>query len=792
MRLSEAWLREYADPPVDGASLVQQLTMAGLEVASVEPAGPPCSGVVVGEVREVANHPQADRLKLCQVSIGTDAPLQIVCGAPNVAVGMRVPVALEGASLPGGLAISRSEIRGVVSRGMLCSAKELGLEDSEPGLLRLPEEASLGSDVRSVLALDDRILEVDLTPNRADCLSVQGIAREVAALNRIDLHPPAAALPGPAIQDRWPITVTAPKACPRYLGRIIKGIRRDVRTPLWMRERLRRCGIRSLDPVVDVTNYVLLELGQPLHAFDLAKLVGGIEVRFARDGEGLTLLNDASVALDESTLVIADSRQVLALAGVMGGRDSAVSADTRDLFLECAFFSPAVILGRARRYGLATESSHRFERGVDPELQHRALDRATELVLALVGGQAGPVLDVSHGPDIPAASPIVLRSERVGKLLGVSIAADSVADILTRLSMQVAPHPDGWEVVPPSFRFDIGLEVDLIEEIGRVYGYNNLPRQRPWMSTAMHSVSEQRLDPERVKDMLVDRGYQEAITYSFVEPGLQSRIEPRVGALALKNPISSDLAVMRTTLWCGLLEAALKNQFRQQPRVRLFEMGAKFCLSGSELHQPRCVAGLASGSAVPEQWGTTALPVDFFDIKADVEAILELSGRAETAHFRKGTHPALHPGQCAEIVLDGECLGWLGMLHPSLEQSLGFEQRVFLFELVVDRLRERRVPTFRTVSKYPQVRRDLAVVVDESVTAEEVIGCVRAVGSRLVRRVVLFDVYQGPGIEDHEKSVALGLILQDDDETLTDARVDRLMSDVIERLADELNARLRA
>jgi len=792
MRLSEAWLREYADPPVDSASLVQQLTMAGLEVDSVEPAGPPFSNVVIGEVREVANHPQADRLKVCLVSTGSDAHLQIVCGAPNVTVGMRVPVALEGATLPGGIQIRRSELRGVVSCGMLCSAKELGLEDSEPGLLRLSDEAPLGSDVRSALALDDWVLEVDLTPNRADCLSVQGIAREVAALNRMDFHAPPASAPSAVIQDQWPIAIAAPEACPRYLGRIVTGIRRDVRTPLWMRERLRRCGIRSLYPVVDVTNYVLLELGQPLHAFDLGKLAGGIEVRFARDGEGATLLNDESVALDQSTLVIADNQRVLALAGIMGGRDSAVSKDTQDLFLECAFFAPAAIMGRARRYGLATESSHRFERGVDPELQYRALDRATQLILELVGGQAGPVVDVSHASALPEVSPIVLRSERVEKILGISIAPESVTDILTRLSMQVAPRPEGWEVVPPSFRFDIALEVDLIEEIGRIYGYNNLPRQRPWMSTAMHPVSEQHLETDRVKDMLVDRGYQEVITYSFVEPGLQSRIEPGVEALALKNPISSDLAEMRTTLWCGLLDAALKNQFRQQPRVRLFEMGTKFYLSASELHQPRCVAGLALGFALAEQWGAAASLVDFFDVKADVEAILELSGRAETALIRCAAHPALHPGQCADIVLDGQRLGWLGMLHPSLEKSLGFEQNVFLFELLVDPLLQRRVPTFRSLSKYPQVRRDLAVVVDESVTGEQIIACAKAVGSRLVRRVVLFDVYQGRGIENQQKSVALGLILQDDDETLTDARVDRLMNEVIERLGDQLNARLRA
>ena len=792
MRLSEAWLREFVDPPVNTAALVSQLTMAGIEVDTVEPAAEAFTGVVVAEVVEVAPHPQADRLRVCQVDDGSGRPLQVVCGAPNVAVGLRVPLAVEGAVLPGGLQIRRSELRGVPSMGMLCSAKELGLEDSEAGLLRLPQDAPLGADVRTVLKLDDAVLEIDLTPNRADCLSVEGIAREAALLNRIDRPLVPMVLPLITCRDEFPVTVSASEACPRYLGRVIRNIHSGVRTPLWMRERLRRSGLRSLDPVVDVTNYVLLELGQPLHAFDLDKLIGGVEVRYAREGERLTLLNDETIAPDASTLVIADQRQILALAGVMGGKASAVSGDTRDLFLECAFFSPEVIMGRARRYGLVTDSSHRFERGVDPELQRRALERATQMILDLVGGQAGPVTDVTHAVHLPKVAPIVLRKARIERILGVDMPNDQVLDILRRLDMQVVPVPQGWRVTPPSFRFDLALEVDLIEELGRVLGYDALPKRRPTMSTAMRAASESQLDPDRLRDLLVDRGYQEAITYSFVEPGLQHSIEPAIPALALRNPISSDMAVMRTTLWCGLIDAALKNQSRQQSRIRLFELGATFAGTAAELEQTPCLGGVVMGTVVAEQWGSPAVPVDFFDVKADLEALLGLGGRQHAVAFRAAEHPALHPGQSAQVLLEDQQIGWLGMLHPRLEKSLAFDQRVFLFHLELAPLLQRVVARFRPLSKFPRVRRDLALVVDQAVSAKQVADGVRAIDSQLVREIVLFDVYQGKGVDPGKKSVAVGLILQDDDETLTDARIDSLMTRVVEHLQNELKATLRA
>ncbi|WP_434147916.1 phenylalanine--tRNA ligase subunit beta [Methylocaldum gracile subsp. desertum] len=791
MRFSEAWLREYVNPSIDTQRLVHQLTMAGLEVDSAEPAAASFSGVIVAEVLEVSPHPHADRLRVCLVSGGSGEPLQIVCGAPNVRVGMRVPLAIEGARLPGDVSIRKSELRGIASFGMLCSAKELGIDDPQTGLMELPSDAPVGTDVRDYLKLDDCIIEVDLTPNRADCLSVEGIAREVASLNALDWAVPDVPAVPTTIREEHPVSVSAPEACPRYLGRLIKGVSRTVQTPLWMRERLRRAGIRSLDAVVDVTNYVLLEMGQPLHAFDAAKLEGGIHVRYAAPGEKLRLLNGEEIALDSDVLVIADQRKALALAGIMGGSDSAVGDGTADIFVECAFFTPSVIMGKARRYGLNTESSHRFERGVDPELQTRAIERASELILSIAGGEAGPIVEAASPPHLPRRAPIPLRYERITRLLGMSIERPKVAEILKRLGMTLADHPEGWTVMPPGFRFDIAIEADLIEELGRVYGYESLPRRHPVMATAMRPVSERILDLDRVKNLLVDRGYQEAITYSFVDEARQALIEPEIPYLALKNPISSDLAVMRTGLWCGLLDAALKNTFRQQNRVRLFEAGLRFARRSSGIEQRKSIAGLAIGAVHEEQWGEAARSVDFYDVKADVEGIVKLTGREAGLEFVAAAHPALHPGQSAEIRLEGERLGWIGMLHPRLEKQLSFEQSVFLFELDQDVLLGRQIPVFHGISKFPQVRRDIAVIVDESVTIDRLIECVKEADSSILRQVVVFDVYRGQGVETGRKSVALGLVLQDEAETLTDARVDETVGRVLERLSIEFNARLR-
>ncbi|SMF95356.1 phenylalanyl-tRNA synthetase beta subunit [Methylomagnum ishizawai] len=791
MRFSEAWLRAYVNPPLDTAQLVHQLTMAGLEVDSAEPAAGTFSGVVVAEILETSPHPQADRLKVCIVAAGLPEPLQIVCGAPNARAGLRAPLAMEGAELPGGLKIKRSALRGVESCGMMCSAKELGIDENAAGLLELPADAPVGTSLREYLQLDDTLIEVDLTPNRADCLSVEGIAREVALLNGLDLTPPETAPVPVTIGDTLPVSLPAPEACPRYLGRMIKGVSRSAETPLWMKERLRRSGLRSLDAVVDVTNYILLELGQPLHAFDAAKLEGGIQARYAQPGEKLSLLNGQTVELHADTLVIADDRKALALAGIMGGSESAVGETTVDIFLECAFFSPALIMGKARRYGLATDSSHRFERGVDFEMQARAIERATRLILDIAGGEAGPVVEASGSEHLPKREPIALRSARISRLLGLTIEPPRVKDILSRLGLNPQDTAEGWSVTPPGFRFDIAIEADLIEELGRVYGYDALPRRQPVIPAAMRPVSEHSLALDRVKDVLVDRGFQEAITYSFVDDALQKFVEPELPGLPLKNPISAELGVMRTGLWVGLLDAALKNANRQQTRVRLFETGLRFIQRPEGLDQRKSIAALVMGTVNAEQWGEKTQPVDFYDLKADVEALVRLTGRSEALSFAAGSHPALHPGQTAEIKLDGECLGWIGMLHPRLEKQLGFEQNVFLFQLDQDILLQRTVPKFKPLSRFPQTRRDIALIVEAGLPVDRLVDCAQTHGGDLLREVSVFDVYRGQGVEPGKKSVALALIWRDDAETLTDAKVDAAVATVVEALAIAHEAKLR-
>lgn len=792
MRVSEAWLRNYVNPDLDTDQLVSQLTMAGLEVDSITPAAADFKGVLIGEIITAEPHPEADRLQICQVNIQAEKPLQIVCGAPNARVGLRAPLAVEGALLPGGLKISRTELRGITSEGMLCSAKELGIDDGTNGLLELPASAPLGLNIRDFLGLDDNVIEVDLTPNRADCLSMEGIAREVALLNTLDLskgsEQQAVAV---SCDNKLPVELEAPAACPRYLGRYIKGINRSQETPHWLKERLRRSGIRSLDPVVDVTNYVLIELGQPLHAFDADQVDGGIVVRMARPGEKIALLNGQELELHEDALVIADHNKPLALAGIMGGSESAVSENTRDIFLESAFFTPTLIAGKARRYGLNTDSSHRYERGVDPDLQLRAIERASQLIMEIAGGSAGPIQHVVNQEHLPKRDTILVRRSRISRILGLEIEPDRINDILTRLNFSPRPTEEGWLITPPGFRFDISIEADIIEEIGRVYGYNHLPRKYPTVPIAMAEESEQQLNLDRVKDQLVDRGYQEAITYSFVEPGLQQLIEPEIPHLALKNPISNELSIMRTTLWTGLLDTAIKNTNRQHNRIRLFESGLKFTRNTDGIEQKPSIAGLAIGSVYPEQWGEGSKGVDFYDIKGDIEALVALTGRSQELEFIPGRHSALHPGQTAEIRLDGAFIGWVGMLHPRLEKELGFEQKLFLFELDQEKLLSRKVPKFKTLSRFPQMRRDIAVIVDETVKVADLVQSVRGQSGEILREIILFDVYRGTGVEPGRKSIALGLIWQDNAETLTDSRVDEAVSKAVLNLTREFDAHLR-
>ncbi|WP_442497240.1 phenylalanine--tRNA ligase subunit beta [Methylobacter sp. sgz302048] len=790
MQISEAWLRDYVNPAITTEELVEQLTMAGLEVDSVTPAAAVFSGVVIGEVLEMEQHPDADRLRVCKVAVGEAEPLQIVCGASNVRVGLKIPAALIGAVLPGDFKIKKSKLRGVESFGMLCSEKELGLAADASGLMELAADAPVGTDIREYLSLNDSIIEVDLTPNRADCLSVEGIAREVAVLNRMNWSSTQVEKVAVSHQESLTVKVEAEDACPRYLGRLIKGVNAKAETPLWMQERLRRSGLRSLGPLVDVTNYVLIELGQPLHAFDADKLNGAINVRWGKADEQLFLLNGQVITLDPEALVIADDQQALALAGVMGGSESAVSDDTQNVFLECAFFAPRSIAGKARRFGLHTDSSHRFERGVDPTLQERAIERATQLIVEIAGGSVGPVTEAKAESALLTRPAVLLRRQRIEKILGIALADEEIAAIFQRLGMSVEAQADGWQITPPGFRFDIAIEADLIEELARIYGYNNLPRSSLLMRSELSKATEAVLDIDRVKDLLVDRGYQEAITYSFVDEDIQKAVAPDDIVISLKNPISSELAVMRTTLWCGLLNAALHNTNRQQNRVRLFETGLRFINEGGETQQQKMLAGLALGSVYAEQWGEKSRKVDFFDVKADAQAMFALTDCE--VQFVPAKHAALHPGQTAEILNPaGERIGWLGMLHPTLEKQLGFDTQVFLFELDQNLLLNKHIPVFKPLSKYPSVRRDLALIVKEEVSANDIINAVKGCAEQTLQDIVIFDVYRGKGVEEGYKSVALSLTIQDYSQTLTDSEIDAIFNRVLDTVMNKISAKLR-
>ena len=791
MKVSEHWLRDWVDPGLSSAELAERLTMAGLEVDRVETAAPAFGKVVVGRVTGLIQHPDADRLRVAMVDVGEAEPLQIVCGAPNVAIGLCAPTALIGAVLPGDFKIKPAKLRGVPSQGMLCSAKELGLAETSDGLLPLPADSRPGQDVRELLALDDALIEIELTPNRGDCLGMEGIAREVAVIGQRDFQPLAVEPVEPTVTDVFPVTLSDPADCPRYIGRVIRGVNPAAETPLWMQERLRRAGVRSLGPLVDVTNYVMLELGQPMHAFDLNRLTGGIEVRRARSGDRLELLNGVVIEPDTETLLITDQAGPLALAGIMGGEISSCTADTRDIFLESAFFAPASIAGRARRYGLQTDSSYRFERGVDWQLQRRAAERATRLLIEMAGGEPGPIIEAVSSKHVPSQPAIRLRSERIRKLLGMEVAASEVENILRRLGMVVAVEAEGWRVIPPSSRFDIALEADLIEEIARIHGYARVPSNRPLTRLAMSPQPEGAVALERFTETLVQRGFQEAITYSFVDPAFQKILDPEREPLALANPISADLAVMRTSLWPGLLKALIHNQKRQQTRVRLFEHGLNFVPTADGLRQETYLGGVTAGFALPEQWGLAKRPLDFFDLKADVEALLALTGEPEAFSYVTATHPALHPGQSARIERGGETVGWLGALHPRAARELDVEGDAFLFELRLGGLQPARSPSFRELSRFPSSRRDIAIVVDRTVRAAAVEHCIRRCGGERLRDVWLFDVYQGKGVAEQQKSLAFGLILQDFSHNLTDNVVEEAVSGIIAGLAEQFGATLR-
>jgi phenylalanyl-tRNA synthetase beta chain len=790
MRVSLAWLNEWVDTGWDAATTAARLTMAGFEVESCEPAAPGFKGVVVGEVLAVERHPGADKLTVCQVA-GGSGRLQIVCGAPNVRAGMKTPLALEGATLPGGLVIHSATLRGVESAGMLCSARELGLGDEHEGILELPGELVTGAQLREALQLDDPVLTLKVTPNRGDALSMIGVAREVAAIAGRKMTPPVIEPAPAAHRAKFAVRLEAPAGCPRFAGRVIQGVDPAARTPLWMRERLRRAGLRPIGPVVDVTNYVMLELGQPMHAYDLRRLSERIEVRNARPGERLTLLDGRDIAIEPDTLVIADGAGPVGLAGIMGGEKSGITADTTDVFLEVAYFAPDAIAGRARRYGMLTDASQRFERGVDPRGQERALERATQLLADIAAGKPGPAVLTQVETEQPKRPSVTLRPERVASLLGVQIPRTEIDDILRRLGMQVAGAGDVLGVIPPSHRFDIAIEQDLIEEIGRIHGYDKIPCADAKMPQQPQPVTEQAVTRERLRLLLVDRGYQEAITYSFVDARLQRMLFPKRSALALANPISAEMGEMRLSLWPGLVEALRFNLRRQQDRVRLFEVGTRFEIEAGRLVENQAIAGLISGTALPEQWGAARRAADFFDLKADVEALFALTGRSAAISYVARTHDTLHPGRSA-AVLDGKtCVGWLGQLQPELARKLEIRDPPWIFELAIDPSFRSEVPVFTDVSRFPAIRRDLAVVVDESVTLDDLRKSVNLAAKGLLRDLHVFDVYRGKGVEPGRKSIALGLILQETSRTLTDGDADTVIAAVVERVKGDLKAGIR-
>jgi len=792
MKISEKWVRERVSPRMDVKKLSDRLTMAGLEVAAIHPVAPALGRVVVGKIVSVTPHPSAEKLFLCRVEIGKAKILDIVCGAANATAGMKVPVALEGAVLANGIKIMHTEIRGITSFGMLCSASELGLGESGGELMNLGKEAVAGVLLSDYLGVDDVSLEIDLTPNRGDCLSVFGIAREIAALTGAKLKSlPNKSLP-PKHRRILPIMLDAPKDCPHYVGRIITDINPMAVTPLWMKEKLRRSGIRSIHPVVDVTNYVMLEYGQPMHAFDFEKLHGTICVRYAQAREKLVLLDGNEITLKQGSLLIADDRQPLALAGIMGGLASAVSDSTRHLFLESAWFRPETISTLSRTMVLQTESSLRFERGVDPALQRPAIERATELLLGIMGGKPGPVIEKSVRRFLPRVNSITLRMARAERILGTTVLPRDIERILRRLGMKLKKSGSSWTVTPPSYRFDVALEVDLIEEIARIHGYDKLPSSRPRIEMTTKPVPESGIAEARWRTVLIDRDYQEVITYSFIDPGNQALIDPRVKPLTLTNPISVDMAVMRTTLWPGLLQAIRYNLNRQQTRVRIFEIGRTFIPMGSSVVQNKMLGGAVCGGAQSKQWGIPDRAVDFFDVKSDIEAVLGLTARSEGFAFNAGHHPALHPGQSAEIWHQGRKLGMLGVLHPDIQSQLELELSVVVFELDLSLLlRPGNTLIFKEFSRFPSIRRDIAVIVAEKIPAQAVIDCVRKVAGNLLVNLELFDEYRGKGIDSGRKSLAVGLTFQDSSRTLNEDEAERMKAEVIAALGAELGAQPR-
>ncbi len=786
MKFSEQWLREWVNPNLASEALGHLLTMAGLEVESHTTAAPAFSGVVVAEVKSVRKHENADRLRVCEVDIGTGELQQIVCGAPNVSEGAKVPCATLGALLPGDFKIKATKMRGVASNGMLCSGQELGIPDGVDGLLLLPQDAPVGVNLRDYLALDDTVIELKITPNRAACLSIRGIAREVAALTASPLQAPTVSPAPVTITSQRGVKLSAGAACGRYLGRVIEQVNAQAPTPAWMKQRLERAGVRSISAIVDVTNFVLLELGQPLHAFDHNKLQGDIEVRLPQVGERMTLLNGKEIALDADMLLITDQTGPVALAGVMGGANSEVDDNTTAVFLESAFCAPEAIAGRARRLGFSSDASFRYERGVDFTLQAEAMERATALIIDICGGVAGPV--VEQVTELPARKPVAVRVDRVNRVLGMSLTATEMAAIFARLGLPFEQQADSFIITPPAARFDLAIEEDFIEEIARVYGYDAIPADNIRGRLAMLPLPEQQTPRAELRRVLVQRDYQEVVTYAFVDEQWENDFAANTTPIRLINPIASQMSVMRSTLLGGLLDTLSHNLKRKQNRVRVFEMARVFLKAATgEVEQPEKLAGLAYGTRFAEQWSYQAEKVDFFDVKADIEVLF--SPRQLT--FRRAAHPALHPGRCAEVLLDGKVVGILGELHPQWVQKYDLVAAPIYFELDLQPLLARHTIQAQAVSRFPAVRRDLALVVADTLEVDALATTLRAAASHLVTEIALFDVYRGKGVEEGKKSLAFKVLMQDTARTLTDAEVDSVMQDLIAAAANSHAAQLR-
>lgn len=794
MKFSEQWVREWVNPAVSTEQLCEQITMLGLEVDGVESVAGKFNGVVVGEVVECAQHPDADKLRVTKVNVGGDRLLDIVCGAPNCRQGLKVACATEGAVLPGDFKIKKTKLRGQPSEGMLCSFSELGIDVEADGIIELPLDAPIGTDLREYLGLNDNAIEISLTPNRADCLSIAGIAREIGVVNKQPVNQPHFEAVPATISDKVQIDLQAPEACPRYLLRVVKNVNVKAESPMWMQEKLRRCGIRSIDPIVDITNYILLELGQPMHAFDAAKVAQPVQVRLAKKGEELVLLDGSTAKLQSNTLLIADQNGPLAMAGIFGGAASGVNSETKDVILESAFFAPLAIAGRARQYGLHTDASHRFERGVDFELACKAMERATALLLEICGGEAGEICEASSETHLPKVNTVQLCRSKLDALLGHHIETESVTEIFHRLGFDVTYANDIWTVTSASWRFDIEIEEDLIEEVARIYGYNSIPNHAPLAHLRMREHKESDLDLARIKTALVDADYQEAITYSFVDPKIQSLLHPHQEALVLPNPISVEMSAMRVSLISGLLGAVLYNQNRQQSRVRLFETGLRFVPDANAefgVRQEFVLSAVITGTAKSEHWAGKAESVDFFDLKGDLESVLSLTEGGNRVRFVAKQFDALHPGQSAAIELDGQEIGFIGAIHPSISQKLGLNGKTFVFEILWNAIAARNVVQAKEISKFPANRRDLALVVADSVPAGELIAACKQAGSEKLVQVNLFDVYQGVGVAEGYKSLAISLTVQDNEKTLEDEEINAVISAVLAEVKQRFNAELR-